>query len=89
MQSLLRPVYYLLYHQLAWTYDFVTSVVSLGRWSDWVQSALPYLNGRVLEFGFGPGHLLPSLSENNLPAFGLDESRQMAHLARHLLLKKG
>ena len=86
---LFRPIYYLLYHQFAWTYDFVAAVVSLGRWQDWVQAALPFLNGRVLEIGFGPGHLQLSLNKNRLPAFGLDESRQMAHQARRRLRKKG
>jgi ubiquinone/menaquinone biosynthesis C-methylase UbiE len=86
---LLRPIYYLLYHQFAWTYDFVAAVVSLGRWQDWVQAALPHLNGRVLEIGFGPGHLQISINEKKLQAFGLDESRQMAHQASRRLRKKG
>lgn len=86
---LLRPIYYLLYHQFAWTYDFVAAVVSLGRWQDWVQAALPYVSGRVLELGFGPGHLQISLNEKKLPAFGLDESRQMAHQACRRLRKQG
>jgi ubiquinone/menaquinone biosynthesis C-methylase UbiE len=86
---LLHPIYYLLYHQFAWTYDFVAAVVSLGHWQDWVQAALPYMNGRVLEIGFGPGHLQLSLNKNKLPAFGLDESRQMAHQASCRLKKQG
>jgi SAM-dependent methyltransferase len=86
---LLRPIYYLLYHQFAWTYDFVAAVVSLGRWQDWVRTALPFLNGRVLEIGFGPGHLQLYLNEKKLPAFGLDESRQMAHQASRRLRKQG
>jgi ubiquinone/menaquinone biosynthesis C-methylase UbiE len=86
---LLRPIYYLLYHQFAWTYDFVAAVVSLGRWQDWVQASLPFLSGRVLEIGFGPGYLQLSLNMNKLPAFGLDESRQMAHRARRRLRNQG
>jgi ubiquinone/menaquinone biosynthesis C-methylase UbiE len=86
---LLRPFYSLLYHQLAWTYDFVATIVSLGRWPDWVKSSLPFLNGRVLEIGSGPGHLQHSLHEMKLQGFGLDESRQMVHLSRHLLNKNG
>lgn len=85
----LRPVYYLLYHQFAWTYDFVASIVSLGHWQDWVQVALPYLNGRILEIGFGPGHLQRYMNEKQHLAFGLDESRQMAHQASRLLRKQG
>jgi len=86
---LLRPIYYLLYHQFAWIYDFVASVVSLGHWHDWVQSALPYLNGRVLEIGFGPGHMQLSMNKNKILGFGLDESRQMAHQANYRLRKQG
>ena len=85
---LLRAFFSLLYHQFAWTYDLVAATVSLGRWKDWVQSALPYLDGRVLEIGYGPGHLQLSLHEKGLSVFGLDESRQMAHQASHRLRKK-
>jgi len=86
---LLRSIFSLLYHQFAWTYDLVAATVSLGRWKDWVQSALPYLDGRILEIGFGPGHLQLSLHARGLPAFGLDESRQMARRASRLLRKIG
>jgi len=82
---LLRPIYYLLYHQFAWTYDFVAALVSLGRWQEWVKAALPNMTGRVLEIGFGPGHLQVSLNENHLMAFGLDESRQMTRQASRCL----
>jgi ubiquinone/menaquinone biosynthesis C-methylase UbiE len=86
---LFRTIFYLLYHQFAWTYDFVAAAVSLGRWKDWVQSALPYLDGRILEIGYGPGHLQLSLHEKGLSVFGLDESRQMARQASRRLYKKG
>lgn len=86
---LLRPIYYLLYHQFAWTYDIVAAFVSLGRWQGWVQAALPYVNGRVLELGFGPGHLQLSLNEKNLASFGLDESRHMAYQANRRLRNFG
>ncbi len=85
----LRPIYYLLYHQLAWTYDFVAGVVSLGHWNDWVKAVLPHLEGRVLEIGYGPGHLQTALFQDNLFSIGLDESPQMAHLARLRLQKNG
>jgi ubiquinone/menaquinone biosynthesis C-methylase UbiE len=89
IQVLLRPIFYLLYHQFAWTYDLVAAVVSLGRWQDWVQTALPHINGRTLEIGFGPGHLQATLSERNIPTFGLDESAQMARQAARRLRKNG
>lgn len=86
---LLRSLYFLLYHQFAWTYDFVATVVSLGRWQEWVHTSLLYLQGRILEIGYGPGHLQLSLVEKGFPAYGLDESRQMAHQARRRLRKQG
>jgi len=75
----------LLYHPFAWTYDLVAAIVSLGRWQDWLMQAMPYLSGRVLEIGFGPGHLQVALNEAGMQAFGLDESRQMGRQARRRL----
>jgi ubiquinone/menaquinone biosynthesis C-methylase UbiE len=86
---LLRPIYYLLYHQFAWAYDFVASLVSLGQWRDWVRTALPHLNGRVLELGFGPGHLQVEMQKRGLIPFGVDESRFMARQASQRLKKSG
>jgi ubiquinone/menaquinone biosynthesis C-methylase UbiE len=85
--SLFRFVFYLLYHQFAWAYDIVAAVVSLGYWNDWVRTALPYLDGRVLELGFGPGHLQLALHQKGLLPCGLDESRQMVHQAARRLTK--
>jgi SAM-dependent methyltransferase len=85
---ILRTVYYLLYHQFAWTYDLVAAVVSLGLWQDWVKTALPFIHGRVLEIGFGPGHLQVALNENGTSVFGLDESSQMAKQASRRLRRR-
>ena len=82
---LFRSFFYLLYHQFAWTYDLVAALVSLGRWRSWVSSVLPHLDGRVLEIGFGPGHLQQSLNGRGLTAYGIDESRQMAAQANRRL----
>ena len=89
IQSLMRFFFHLLYHPFAWTYDLVAWVVSLGRWQSWVQTALPHLQGRVLEIGYGPGHLQLSMHEKGLRAYGLDESRQMAQQASRRLRRKG
>lgn len=87
--SLQRKAYYLLYHQFAWTYDLVAAVVSLGHWQSWVRCALTHLSGRVLEIGYGPGHLQVDLCAQGLAAFGVDESRQMARQAGRRLRKQG
>jgi ubiquinone/menaquinone biosynthesis C-methylase UbiE len=89
MKTLLRFLFKLLYHQFAFTYDLVAATVSLGRWKDWVMSVLPFVEGtRVLEIGFGPGHLQRALLSRGLLAVGIDESSQMAQLARHNLTKR-
>lgn len=82
MKTLLRFVFHLLYHQFAFTYDWVAATVSLGRWKDWVLSVIPFIHGRrILEIGHGPGHLQCSLLNRNLLAFGIDASPQMGRLA--------
>ncbi len=67
LQSLLRFFFSLLYHQFAWTYDLVSATVSLGHWQEWVRASLPYLHGRTLEIGYGPGHLQTYLHETATP----------------------
>ena len=89
MQILLRVFFQLLYHPFAWSYDLVAELVSLGRWKSWVLSALPWLDGRVLELGFGPGHLQAALRAGGLQAYGLDESRPMCRQAGDRLRRSG
>lgn len=78
--------FHLLYHQFAWTYDAVSALVSLGRWREWVHTALPHLQGRrILEIGFGPGHLHATLHRQGWDVTGLDASPFMVRRAsRHL-----
>jgi ubiquinone/menaquinone biosynthesis C-methylase UbiE len=86
LRRFMRLFFYLLYHPFAWSYDFVAWTVSLGRWKDWVKSVVPFIKGtRVLELGHGPGHLQRILLDMDLLAVGLDESRQMGHLAKSRL----
>jgi SAM-dependent methyltransferase len=87
---LLRIIFKLLYHQFAWTYDGIASLVSLGDWKKWVLSAIPFVTGpNILEIGFGPGHLLVELSRKGIITFGLDESPQMIKLAKDRLRRTG
>src|SRR6185503_12928096 len=89
VKTILRFFFKLLYHQFAFTYDLVAATVSLGRWKNWVISILPFVEGpRVLEIGFGPGHLQRILLSRGLIAFGVDESRQMTRLAKYNLRKQ-
>jgi ubiquinone/menaquinone biosynthesis C-methylase UbiE len=78
----LRVFFRLLYHSFAWSYDAVAWIVSLGRWTTWISSIIPFIQSpRVLELGYGPGHLQVSLAQRNILAFGLDESLQMSRQA--------
>jgi ubiquinone/menaquinone biosynthesis C-methylase UbiE len=79
----------LLYHSLAWSYDLVAATVSLGRWQNWVKSTARLLTGpRVLELGYGPGHMQIHLARNSFTPYGLDESPQMARQAHNRLRRQ-
>jgi ubiquinone/menaquinone biosynthesis C-methylase UbiE len=88
LSRLLRTFFSLLYHQFAWTYDWVAAVVSLGMWKKWVLSVMPSLSGaRILEMGHGPGHLMLALQQASKDVIGLDRSPQMSRIAAHRLGK--
>jgi len=90
LSRFLQLFFHLLYHSLAWTYDYVALTVSLGRWKDWVESVVPFIEGfRILELGHGPGLLQCNLRSGNLAPFGLDESTQMGKLAKKHLRRNG
>jgi ubiquinone/menaquinone biosynthesis C-methylase UbiE len=81
----------LLYNELAWLYDPVSWIVSLGKWQRWQASIWPYLPpaGRILEIGSGPGHLLVELSASGYQVVGLDLSPAMLRLTRRRLGGQG
>lgn len=87
---LLEKFFQLLYHPLAWSYDLVAATVSLGRWNKWIQSIYPMISkGRILELGFGPGHLQLDLARTGNTIFGIDESPQMCRFAQRRLKRIG
>lgn len=80
----------LLYNEMAWTYDAVSWVVSLGQWRAWQRVGLAYLAGRqVLELAHGTGHMLPELEASGFTVVGLDLSEAMGRIARARLRKGG
>jgi ubiquinone/menaquinone biosynthesis C-methylase UbiE len=90
MRRLMRVFYHHFYHDFAWTYNFISAMVSIGRWRDWGRVCLPYLQaGTVLEIGFGTGQLQLELNRRLFHSFGLDESRQMCALAWENLARNG
>ncbi len=86
LSRFLHWFFHLLYHQLAWMYDFVAWVVSLGNWKLWIYQVIPFLQGNyILELGHGPGHLQKKLLGKNPHTFGIDASPQMGSLAHQKL----
>jgi len=88
---LLRFAFRLLYHQFAWTYDFVAWIVSAGQWKKWVLSMEPHLDGaeRILEIGHGPGNLQERLLRDGRRVVGVDLSPQMGRMAGRRLTRLG
>jgi ubiquinone/menaquinone biosynthesis C-methylase UbiE len=85
-QQLVRFGFRLLYQEMAWSYDAVSWLVSLGQWRRWQEAALDFLPAataapRVLELGHGPGHMLLALAERGYRPIGLDLSPQMGRMA--------
>lgn len=88
--SLIRFGFRLLYNELAWTYDLVSWVVSLGDWRAWQRAALPFVHGpRVLEIAHGPGHMLLALNAAGHRVMGLDLSPYMGRQAQRRLSRAG
>jgi ubiquinone/menaquinone biosynthesis C-methylase UbiE len=86
----IRWAFHHFYREFAWTYDAVAWVVSGGLWQSWARASLPFLRGRVLEIGFGPGHLQRSLAAQAGPAAcGIDASAQMVRMASRRLARAG
>jgi ubiquinone/menaquinone biosynthesis C-methylase UbiE len=82
-RAFLRLFFRLLYNQLAWSYDVVAWLVSLGDWKAWGRTTLAHLCGeRVLDLGHGPGHLLVAMAERGLAPVGLDLSPHMGRQAQ-------
>lgn len=90
---LVRLGFRLLYHELAWTYDVVSEVVSLGQWGDWQRTALRHLDvppgAPVLELAHGTGRLARELRHCGYRLVALDRSPAMGRIARRRLSRWG
>lgn len=88
---LVRFGFWLLYHPLAFTYDAVSWLVSLGAWREWQRGGMLRLlaDGRVLDLAHGTGNLQLDLANAGRWAAGADFSRQMGAIARRKLMTAG
>lgn len=79
-----------LYAELAWSYDWVSWLVSLGAWSQWRATALNYIHGTtILEIGFGTGTLLTTMAQQGYTVVGLEYSPAMHRQAAAKLQRQG
>jgi ubiquinone/menaquinone biosynthesis C-methylase UbiE len=93
LAKVIRPLYLWaydrLYHELAWSYDLVSWLVSLGHWDSWRRAAVRFVHGeRVLEVGFGTGELLPLLAVKAERAMGIEASPAMHRITARKLARR-
>ncbi len=83
----------LLYNEMAFTYDLVSYIVSLGAWRCWGRTALKHLSAapgaHILELAHGTGNLQLDLHAAGYQTIGYDLSPYMGKIARYKLLKAG
>lgn len=91
--KLVRFGFRLLYNEMAFTYDLVSFVVSLGEWRSWQRAALKHLrvpaSGIVLELAHGTGNLQLDLYGAGYRTIGYDLSPYMGRITRSKLLGRG
>jgi ubiquinone/menaquinone biosynthesis C-methylase UbiE len=86
MKIFLRFFFKHLYTTIAWLYDLVAFTTSVGQWRSWQKAGLECIHpGRILEVGYGTGHMLPVLLQDGHEVFGIDPSKQMAQIASRRL----
>ncbi len=89
---LLRFGFRLLYNELAFTYDLVSLIVSLGAWRCWIGVSLRHLDistgDHVLELAHGTGNLQLDLNAAGYRAVGCDLSSAMGQIARSKLARR-
>ncbi|GAB4451847.1 MAG: hypothetical protein Kow0031_34380 [Anaerolineae bacterium] len=87
---LIKVAFHLLYHQLAFTYDAVAWLVSLGQWPAWRRLSLQFVgDGPILELAYGTGGLFADMQRVGHRPVGIDLSPFMARLASRRLRRLG
>lgn len=81
----------LLYNELAFTYDTVSKIVSLGAWRCWQRASLAHipdtLNSQILELAHGTGDLQIDLKNAGYQTIGYDLSSYMGRITQRKLKK--
>ena len=89
-RRLIKFGFHLLYYELAFTYDAVAWLVSLGQWRTWGRTVLSRVRGpRVLEIGHGPGYVLIDLARSGRHPIGIDLSPDMIRIAHKNIRRAG
>lgn len=88
---LVRFGFRLLYNEMAFSYDLVSQIVSLGAWRCWQRAALNHLpddigDGVVLEIAHGTGNLQLDMRRAGYHTIGYDLSPYMGRIAQRKLL---
>ncbi len=90
---LVRFGFRLLYNEMAFTYDWVSYVVSLGAWRCWGRAALKHLAAQpgslILELAHGTGNLQLDLLAAGYQTIGYDLSAYMGRIAKIKLRRHG
>jgi ubiquinone/menaquinone biosynthesis C-methylase UbiE len=91
---LVRFGFRLLYNECAFTYDWVSWLVSLGAWRCWQRASLKHLNvapgdGLILELAHGTGNLQIDLQTAGYRTIGFDLSPHMGRIAGRKLRGAG
>jgi ubiquinone/menaquinone biosynthesis C-methylase UbiE len=88
---LVRFGFRLLYNEMAFTYDWVSWIVSLGQWRCWQRGALQFLpdaqSGTILEVAHGTGNLQLDLRAAGYRSVAMDLSPYMGRIAHQKLAK--
>jgi ubiquinone/menaquinone biosynthesis C-methylase UbiE len=90
LRRALRFAFHLFYNPFAFTYDFVSALVSRGHWRAWTRAAIPRIRGtRVLEIPCGTGNLLVDMRAAGYAPIGVDLSASMLGITRGKLRQSG
>ena len=88
--AFLRFAFHHFYNTFAFTYDFVSAIVSRGHWRAWTRAAIPRIVGtRILEIPCGTGNLMIDLCAADYAPIGVDLSLSMLRITQRKIRLEG